>query len=238
MKKVAIIDSGSGGVNVMARCKKLCPYCNYLLFLDEKNLPYGEKSEEELKKIAIDLVENIKNIFNPEIIIIGCNTLTSVAISSLRIMFPQIIFIGSEPALLPAVREFNIKDVLVLATDVTIKNCRMLKDWQDICFCPKNLPKIIDDNLFDRKNIELYLEDALQGKKAKAVVLGCTHFEGIKPELSKILNYPKFFDTSEGIAKRLLSFCDTSNNCQFQIMTSGNGRNIGKFYHYFMSLDY
>ena len=45
MKNVLLIDSGTGGVNVLKECFKVVPKCNYLLFCDTKNLPYGTKSK-------------------------------------------------------------------------------------------------------------------------------------------------------------------------------------------------
>lgn len=240
MKKVAIIDSGSGGVNVLVSLIKECPSCNYLLLIDDKNLPYGEKSIEELQKIAVDLVNYVNSIFAPEIIVIGCNTLTSVAIDLLRKSFLKIYFIGSEPAIYPALKEFNRKEILILATDVTIENCTILYDYKEICYPPKGLPKIIDDNLFERENIQSYLENMVDDipncKDIKGIVLGCTHFEGIKKELSAVFQNPSFFTTSEGIARRLKTICGEGNAYQVQIMTTREDNSNVKFYSYFKSL--
>lgn len=233
MKKVLIIDSGSGGVNILAKCVKFCPNNNYLLFLDQKNLPYGEKSGEDLRRISREIIENTCKFFKPEIVVIGCNSLTSVAISFLRKCFPKITFIGSEPAIKPALRGFDKNEILVLATDVTIKNSKVLKRYKKICKSPKNLPKFIDENLFDRKKIEDYLKSALQNFNGKALVLGCTHFEGIKEELKKIFPDVKLFESGEGIAKRLKSFSNQKNEFQVQIMTSGDPKKLGLFYEYF-----
>lgn len=235
MKRVAIIDSGSGGVNVLISMIKACPFCNYLLFIDDKNLPYGEKDKIQLEEIAIQIVEHLKQIFNPEVIIIGCNTLTCTAIDLLRKRFKEIFFIGSEPAILPALKEFNKDEILVLATDVTIKNSKILRGYEDLCFCPRGLPSIIDENLFERQNIAEFLNNELKGKKARAIVLGCTHFEGITSELCGVFDNPKFYFTSTGMAKRLKSHIKTSNSYQVQIMTSNKTTQI-KFYQYFKSM--
>ena len=55
MKNVLLMDSGSGGINILKECVHVCPYCNYLLFCDALNLPYGNKSKEEL----IDITKKI-----------------------------------------------------------------------------------------------------------------------------------------------------------------------------------
>ena len=234
MKNILIIDSGSGGVNILVSCLKQKIEGNYFLFIDQKNLPYGEKSEEELKEIAQNIIEDFK-FFHPEIIVLGCNTLTSVAIEFLRQKYDGITFVGSEPAIKPALLEFEKKDVLVLATNSTIKNSKILKNYKDICFVPQKLPQIIDENLFERKNISNYLKNILKNKHPKAVVLGCTHFEEIKDELKNVLCCSKFFSSGEGIAKRLKTFCECGNSFQVQIMCSQEEKQ-GLFLEYFNHL--
>lgn len=236
MKKVLIIDSGSGGVNILAKCVKACPSNNYLLFLDQKNLPYGEKTKQKLKEIATQIIKSIDSFFNPEIVIIGCNTLTCTTINFLRKTFKDKIFIGSEPAIKPALKKYKKDDVLVLATSVTIKYNRLLKDKKDICLSPKDLPKVIDENLFNRVEIENYLTHNITLKNKKCVVLGCTHFEGIKSEIKNIFGEIDFFESGEAIANRLKSFCDEDKSYLVQFMTSKNPENLGVFYEYFKLL--
>ena len=236
MKNVLIIDSGSGGVNILSKCVKRCPCNNYLLYIDDKNAPYGEKSNENLNKIATQILREVSSFFYPEIVVIGCNTLTSVTISSLRQQFKDIFFIGAEPALNPALKSFDRESILVLATQVTIKNSKVLRGFEDICFAPKDLPKIIDNNLFNREEIVNYLKDFLPKNSYKAVVLGCTHFEGIKDEITKVFGSVNFFESGEGIAKRLSEICDKEESYQIKIMTSGDGENLNLFYSYFLRL--
>ena len=45
---IAFFDSGVGGLTVFQKVKKILPQENYLYFGDTKNMPYGEKSEEQL----------------------------------------------------------------------------------------------------------------------------------------------------------------------------------------------
>ena len=70
MKKVLLIDSGSGGVNILKECVKVCPYADYLLFCDTKNLPYGSKSKEELIEITFKNLDEIHKFFPYEIVIL------------------------------------------------------------------------------------------------------------------------------------------------------------------------
>ena len=51
-RPIAFFDSGVGGLTVFSKVKKLLPNENYLYFGDTKNMPYGEKSEEQLIRFA------------------------------------------------------------------------------------------------------------------------------------------------------------------------------------------
>ena len=69
MEKVLLIDSGSGGINILKECVKVAPYCDYLLYCDNKNLPYGNKTKEQLLQITFKNLENIYKFFKFKIVI-------------------------------------------------------------------------------------------------------------------------------------------------------------------------
>ena len=234
MKKVAIIDSGSGGCNVLAQCLKICPCFDYFLFIDDENLPYGEKSKKELEKIAIENITFLKKIFSPEIVVVACNTLTAVCMAKLKKMFPEIRFVGCDPKIKQAKSKFLDDEILVLATPVTFRNNQNLKTFHGDKVCERYLPKIIDENLFNREKILETLRNMLPQKKYKGIVLGCTHYEGIKKELFQIYGAVDFFSCGEDIAK-LLKNDSYNQGYNLQIKTS-SGENIGYFFKYLMSL--
>ena len=102
MKNIVVVDSGLGGLNILNECKKVLPDINFIYVADSQNSPYGNKSKRKLLKIADLLVKNIINLYNPKIIVLACNTLTTVAIKHLREKYKDIYFIGTEPAIKPA----------------------------------------------------------------------------------------------------------------------------------------
>lgn len=230
MKKVAIIDSGSGGINVLAKCVRKCPCFNYLLYIDDKNVPYGNKSKDELLNIAKNIILDLNKFFCPDIVIIGCNTLTSVAINFLKMKFPKIKFIGTYPNIKEAKK---LDKYIVLATKVTIENSSLLCEIQSDCFYPPDLPKVIDENLFNRNEIKKYLQNNLPKKDFEGVVLGCTHFEGIKKELSEIYPSAIFFDGSDSVIKELSRYAYGTSS-QVQIISSRE--KFAEFYNYFSSI--
>ena len=84
---IAVVDSGLGGKNILWACERLMPNENFVYFADTKNAPYGNKPKRELLKIAENLVQTVVDLFDPKIIVLGCNTLTANCIKHLRQKF-------------------------------------------------------------------------------------------------------------------------------------------------------
>ncbi len=213
MKNVLLIDSGSGGVNILKECVKICPYCNYLLFCDHKNLPYGAKSKKELVEITEKNLLKIGNFFKFDIVIFACNTLTATVIDEMREKFCDIDFIGTVPAIKPALTEFKERDILLIATKTTLENNKLIAKYKNSGIKFKALNKLaplIDENLDEIEKIYPYLKKELKGN-FKAIVLGCTHYMAVENLLKDIYKDAKIFDSSNGVARRLLSFVQERN---------------------------
>ncbi len=222
MKKVLLIDSGSGGLNVLKECVKAAPFCDFLLFCDDKNIPYGNKSNEELLKITFENLKNISSFFDFDIVIFACNTLSSVCLTACREKYPNKIFIGTEPAIKPARKKYLPKDILVLATQSTLRNSKVLKNFYGQTLAISTLAADIDQNLDNLSVLKDQIAQRFSNIKCKAVVLGCTHYCAVEEYIkSGLKSKVEFFDGRFGVARRLKSFViDDSENFQVQIMTS------------------
>lgn len=235
MKKVAVIDSGSGGINVLKSMFQSAHGCQFLYLADDKHSPYGDKSKSELINIGIELVAFLQSFFKPDIVVIACNTLTSTAISSLRKTFSDIQFIGCEPALKPACEKHRQEKVLLLATPATIKHNRLIAAYPQVrTLAIDNLPTLIDQNLFELDALTDLLREKIQPFNPDAIVLGCTHFEAIKKQLSSF-SQAKLFSSSQGIARMLSRFAIDEGGNDVSFMTTGDGESLGKYFHYFLS---
>ena len=199
---IAVVDSGLGGKNILWACERLMPNENFVYFADTKNAPYGNKPRRELLKIAENLVQNVLDIYDPKIIVLGCNTLTAVAIKHLREKFKDVVFVGTEPAIKPALKKYSKNEVVLFATKNT---CKYYKNIKKIYI--KNLPKLIDENINNLNVINPILIKYFLKKKyknIKGIILGCTHFIYLKENLNNILGKNiEFFDNSEGVARQV-----------------------------------
>lgn len=208
MKNVLLIDSGSGGVNILKECVKVCPYSNYLLYCDHENLPYGEKSKAELLELTEKNLQKIHSFFKFDIVIFACNTLTATVIDEMREKYKNITFIGTVPAIKPALNEFEEKDILLIATKTTIKNNKLIGKYRnsEIKFkALSRLAPLIDEHLDELDLIYPYLKRQLSGD-FKALVLGCTHYKAVEKIIKEIKPNVKIFDSANGVARRLLHF--------------------------------
>ena len=239
MKNILLIDSGSGGINILAECVKVCPYGNYLLFCDANNLPYGNKSKKELIDITEKNLKCIKTFFNYDIVILACNTLTATVLDEMREKFPNVIFIGTVPAIKPALLCYKPSEVLVIATKATIEHNKLVakykKDGLNLLEL-NDLASLIDENLDNLDILKDYLKVNFPNN-FKAIVLGCTHYSAVKQLIKEILPKVDIFESANGVARRLLTFAkEEVEGYQIQIFCQKEYC-LGKFWWYYEKIN-
>ena len=113
--KVGFFDSGIGGTCILRAFQRLCPDVATEYLADSKNCPYGNKPPEEIVRLSIANTEELLRR-GCGVIVVACNTATAAAIDYLRAHYPQVPFVGIEPALKPAALKSETGVVGVLAT--------------------------------------------------------------------------------------------------------------------------
>ena len=125
--KIGIFDSGIGGLSVLHQAMIIMPEADYIFYADVDNVPYGEKTKEEVRKLVDHAVGFLVDK-GCQAIVLACNTATSAAISYLREKY-KLPIIGIEPAVKPAVEHIHEsgKRVMVVSTPVTAKGEKLKK---------------------------------------------------------------------------------------------------------------
>ncbi len=203
---IGIFDSGIGGVTIFREILKSIPKGHFIYYSDSINNPYGDKSKEEILTILDNIVTKLIDM-GCLIIVIACNTASSIGVSYLRKKYPQILFIATEPAY-KMVHDYNPQGkTLVMATRGTIESEKFLElyhkyDNHNTILLPCiGLAELIENN----GNVSEYLNKILgQYKNIDNVVLGCTHYPLIKTEIKKVLSNVTFYDGAKGVTKELL----------------------------------
>ena len=203
---VFFFDSGIGGLTVLAECRKRLPYLPFYYYGDNKNAPYGNKSETEIIRLTKNAFRFAKTL-NPVCAVVACNTVTALCIDELRKVYPFPV-VGVEPALLPALKLYN--NVCVLSTYATYRSQRFQR------LCDRARKRFPNANLTARPcpnlagEIEKHILNSnhdytpfLPPYKADAIVLGCTHYTFIKSQIQRFYSVP-VFDGNYGVANRLL----------------------------------
>lgn len=215
---IGVFDSGLGGLTVVKEIQKSFKGANLFYIADTKFAPYGEKTHEEILSHSIDITDYLIKEHNIQALIVACNTATSAAIVYLRENYKNLIVIGCEPGIKPAVLSSRSKKVGVLATPATLSGLKYqelaneLSNKNEVTIYEKACPGLVQEiekGFLDSKKIETMLRLWLEPMKEKGVdtiVLGCTHYPLVSSLIKRIMdNKVCLIETGEAIAKRLLS---------------------------------
>ena len=229
--KIGVFDSGIGGLTTLEEIKNILPNEDFIFYADSKNNPYGEKTKEELCNITEDIVNTLIE-YKVKIIVIACNTATTNCIEYLRNKFPNMIFVGTEPAIKVAC-DNNYKNTLVMATPGTISSDRVhelvkknKKRNEKIYLVPcDGLANAIETN--NKEKIDLLLHENLDKYKdynIDAIVLGCTHYPIIKDKIQKYFKDATLIDGNIGVARQVKYQLEKNN-----LLTTKKTRGSYKF---------
>lgn len=211
--KIGFLDSGLGGLTVLARALGELPNEEFLYYADTLNAPYGSKPAAEVQRLVeagVDLL--LKE--GAEAIVLACNTATSIAAAQLRERY-DVPILGMEPAVKPAleISQPQKKRVLVVATPLTCQEKKMQDllgtvDRQglvDLLPLPK-LVQLAEAFDFSDESVLPYLESAFSGLERSAygsVVLGCTHFPFFATQIQSFFPEAVLVDGAVGTVRHL-----------------------------------
>ena len=205
--KVGLFDSGIGGLTVLKTLIKKYPNNEYIYYGDTLNVPYGNKSREELLILSKNNMEFLINK-GAELIIIACGTVSSNCLDYLKASY-NIPIISIVSPTIEYLKNSNYKNIGVIATNATInshifKNNIINKNFIEIA-TPELVP-IIENNKFDE--LDMVLHKYLDGINIDVLVLGCTHYPLVKDKISSIIScdiidMSEYVSISEGNTKGL-----------------------------------
>src|SRR5438552_18955348 len=93
---IGIFDSGVGGLSIAAAVHDLFPQESIVYYADRGHFPYGSRSEQEVQELSVAAARFLLE-HNAKLIIVACNTASSVALKLLRSTFDAP-FVGVVPA--------------------------------------------------------------------------------------------------------------------------------------------
>lgn len=207
---IAVFDSGLGGISVLRELVRQMPCEHFLYFGDSANAPYGSRETAEVRALTLDNMDRLM-ARGVKAAVIACNTATSAAVDILRERFPDTIIVGIEPALKLAASRHPEGRIIVMATEVTLREEKFLTLMQqyqcshEIVRLPSpRLVEFVEHGQFDGDEVEGYLRNILTPcltPGTRAIVLGCTHFPFLRPVIARIAGPGvQIVDGGEGVA--------------------------------------
>ena len=215
-RPLLILDSGIGGLSVLRPIRALLPTAPIVYVADSAGYPYGTKSCAEIEARVPALLGRLAERFDPELIVIACNTASTIALDGVRAAL-DIPIVGTVPAIKPAAALSKTRVIGVLGTDATVRQPyvdRLSEEFASDCrvirFGSAELVELAEAKLRGtRSPPEAYarildgLLSQLEGDRMDIVVLSCTHFPLVEQELAAVAPRPLLFvDGKEGIARR------------------------------------
>lgn len=207
---IGIIDSGIGGKGIEAEVKKLLPNVEIEYLADTKNFPYGTKPVRVLRKILSDNIESMIRK-GANVIVLACNSATVSSVKYLRNKF-DIPIVGVVPAIKPAAALTKTKKIAIFATPITSKSAYQQELIDQYCQGIKvfkipfyDLAALIEQGKTSSATSRVAeVWSKYKDKNIDTIVLGCTHYTLIRPEIQKIVGPKvKLLDSNLAVAKQV-----------------------------------
>ena len=212
-RPIGVFDSGVGGLSIWRAIRKLLPQESLIFLADSGNVPYGEKTTDQLKDLTSRITKFLLDR-DCKMIVVACNTATVHAIAHLREAFPDVPFVGVVPVVKTLSRHTRTGTIAVLSTPATSQSPYLAGLIEE--FAPDmNVVNVGCDGLEDMVEngkvgtrattalLERHLEP-VRSSDADVVGLGCTHYPFLRNRIKNMLGPGvRLYDPSRPVARRV-----------------------------------
>jgi len=212
-RPIGFFDSGVGGLSVLIEAQKILPNESIIFLADQKYVPYGGKTKEEL----VDRVGKAMDFFvkmDVKAVVFACNTATVYTINEMRERF-SLPIIGTVPVVKVLARITKSGKTAVFSTPATAKSPYLSELINK--FAPgievkkiggSNLEELVEKGNLENSEIERVLNEILpplvEGG-VDAIALSCTHYPFLKDKIQKIVGEKvSVVDSGGAVSRRLL----------------------------------
>jgi glutamate racemase len=223
---ILVFDSGLGGLTVYREVARARPDARYVYAADDALFPYGAIEENRLIARALDLMERLIATHRPDLVVIACNTASTIVLPSLRAQLP-VPFVGTVPAIKPACAASRTKRVSVLGTEATVKReytKALIREFGADCQVTlvgsAHLAGLaeaalaggtVDDAAIAAEMAPAFVDDG--NARTDTVVLACTHYPLLGDRLERLAPWPvNFIDPAPAIARRVVDLIGPATN--------------------------
>jgi glutamate racemase len=213
---ILVFDSGLGGLTVYREIAAVRPNADFIYVADDAAFPYGSKDESALVARVVDLMGDLIATHRPDLIVIACNTASTIALPDLRKKF-ALPFVGTVPAIKPACANSRSRRISVLGTEATVQReytRALIRDYAGDCRVTlvgsNKLAAYAEAELAGMRIADAALAAEIapcfrdDGARTDTIVLACTHYPLIIDRLRQLALWPvDFLDPAPAIARRV-----------------------------------
>lgn len=234
-RPIGIFDSGVGGLTVFSEVERVLPKEEIVYLGDTARVPYGAKSKKTVTRFSVENVEFLMK-HNVKLIIVACNTASSLSLDFLKRCFRVPIIGVIEPGAKNAVNSTRNNRIGVLGTNATIASGAYEKAVKKISrrmtiysqSCPLFVPLVEEGWTGEKVTLEVasvYLK-GLKGTGVDTLILGCTHYPLLKNVIKKVMGSKVLLVDSGGeVAKEARSILDAGG-----LLNADPGKKKHKFF--------
>ena len=195
-RPIGVFDSGVGGLTVLSALSKILPNESIYYVGDTARVPYGNKSKSSILKFSKQITKWLLKQ-DCKIIVIACNTASSLALNHLKSNLLTSIIGVIEPGIKSALKNTKNKKIGVLGTRATINSSIYFKKFKEIDkkisvfskACPLFVPLVEEGFISGHIPLSIcnhYLNE-LKKTEIDTLILACTHYPLLAPTISQVL---------------------------------------------------
>jgi len=215
--KLLVFDSGLGGLTVFAEIVRVRPGADYVYCADDAGFPYGSWKEPALVERVLKVMDQLIAEHAPDMVVIACNTASTLVLPHLRAHWPATPFVGAVPAIKPAAERSRSKLISVLATPGTVARDytqNLIAQFAAHCRVTlvgsTRLARLAESYMHCGSvcDEEIAAEIApcfngAEDERTDSVVLACTHYPLLVDEFRRLAPWPvDWIDPAPAIARR------------------------------------
>ena len=217
---ILVFDSGLGGLTVFRAIAAARPDAAFTYLADDAGFPYGPLPPQALITRVLDVISDAIARFEPDLVVIACNTASTLVLPPLRARFPTLPFVGTVPAIKPAAASSQSRMVSVLATPGTVTRdytrALIAAHAADCAVTLVGAPTLaplaeaflraasIEEGAIAQAIAPCFVE--CEDRRTDTIVLACTHYPLLLHLFEKYAPWPvTWIDPAPAIARRVVS---------------------------------
>ncbi len=241
---IGVFDSGLGGLSVLLEIRKLLPSEDVVYYGDSAHCPYGGRPPEYILNRSTAVVGYLVQR-GVKLVVVACNTASSVVLSELRSRF-HVPIVGMVPAVKPAAAATRTGKIGILATPRTVTGESLAalirehaRGTKVINVPAPRLVELVEEGRLEGPEVDAALQPLvcpLLERGVDTLVLGCTHYPFLHGAIRR-MGGPELaiIDSGEAVARRTRDvldkaglLCADEGEGSFELVTSGDPEHVAK----------